>query len=124
MKDILPIHTHQDYTAALGEVNRLLALDDTHGLAQPELDRLEVISILVADYEDRTDPVPHPSPAEAIRFRMEQLGLRQKDLVPYMKTESRVSEVLSGKRLPTLEMIARLHKGLGIPLKSLLPEVV
>lgn len=73
----------------------------------------------IAEYEDReAEPAP-PDPIDAIKFRMEQLGLRQKDLVQYIGSKSKVSEVLNGKRQLSKGMIAKLHEGLGIPLASL-----
>ncbi len=65
--------------------------------------------------EKRRFPIPMPSPVEAIKFRMEQQGLRPRDLIPYIGLRSRVSEILSGKRRLTLPMIRRLVNGLDIP---------
>lgn len=75
---------------------------------------------LISAYEDEHVHIPPPDPITAIRFRMEHGGLCQKDLVQYIGSASRVSEVLSGKRALSKEMIRNLHEGLGIPLKSLL----
>ena len=88
----------------------------------PEGNELELLVHLVEEYEESAHPIPLPDPVEAIRFRMEQEGLKQADLVPYLGTRSRVSEVLSGRRKLTLAMIRRLHKGLGIPAEVLLQE--
>lgn len=74
----------------------------------------------VAVYEDEHVLIPPPDPIDAIRFRMEQSGMRDKDLVGFIGSPSKVSEVLSGKRALSKEMIRRLHEGLGIPLRSLL----
>ncbi len=92
--------------------------------ASSEADELEVLATLVEAYEAARFPVAAPDPVEAIRFRMEQAGLRQKDLVPFIGAPSRVSEVLSGSRPLTVEMIRRLHEGLGIPLRSLVGTAV
>ena len=80
-----------------------------------EADDLELLSALVELYEEHTFPIKSPSPLEAIRFRMEQMNLAQKDLIPYIGNKSKVSEVLSGKRPLSLTMIRKLSVGLGIP---------
>jgi HTH-type transcriptional regulator/antitoxin HigA len=113
-----PITTSADYDAALAAIEALIDRDPDRGT--PAADELEVLSVLVTDYEDRNFPVGPVDPIEAIKFRMEQQGLRQVDLVPFIGTRGRVSEVLSGKRPLTLSMIRRLHKGLGIPAESLI----
>jgi antitoxin component HigA of HigAB toxin-antitoxin module len=87
-----------------------------------EDEELELLAFLIADYESRTVKIPAVTPAEAICFRMEQSGLTQQDLVPFIGSKGRVSEVLSGKRELTLAMVRKLHEGLGIPLKSLIGE--
>lgn len=114
------IKTSADYEAALAEIERLLDLDPDTGTQEAE--RLELLSLLVEDYEERTVPRERVNPIEAIRFRMDQLGLSQKDLVPYFGTRSKVSEVLGGKRPLTLSMIRALHAGLEIPASVLLAE--
>lgn len=108
------------YQSALAEINALMDLDPDVGTS--EADRLELLTLLVEDYESRTFPTRIPDPIEAIRFRMEQQNLMQRDLVPFIGSRSRVSEVLSGKRPLTLSMIRALHHGLGIPAKVLLQE--
>jgi HTH-type transcriptional regulator/antitoxin HigA len=77
----------------------------------------------VEAYELRHFPIAPPDPIDAIRFRMEHMGLTRKDLERYLGSRSRVSEVLNRKRPLTLDMIRRLHAGLGIPLESLIGEV-
>jgi antitoxin component HigA of HigAB toxin-antitoxin module len=74
----------------------------------------------IAEYEDRHVHIPPPDPVDAIVFRMEQDGLRAKDLIPFIGSAPKVSEVLARKRALSKEMIRRLHEGLGIPLASLL----
>jgi len=114
--EIKPIHSHKQHRDALAEIERLWS-------ARPrttEHDRLEVLAALVEDYEEKHQPVYPPDPVEAIRFRMEQLGLDRKALEPSIGSRARVSEVLSGRRRLTLEMIRRLHKQLGIPAEVLL----
>lgn len=91
-------------------------------LSKDDVDQLEVLSFLVEDYEKKTIKLPDVSPAEVIRFVMEQEGLTQKDLVPFIGSKSRVSEVLSGKRELSLKMVRALHTGLDIPLRALVQE--
>lgn len=88
----------------------------------PEGDELELLSLLVERYEDEQFPVDLPDPIEAIRFRMEQQGLKAKDLVQYIGSASKVSEVLSGQRKLSLNMIRKLVVGLEIPAEVLLRE--
>ena len=78
------------------------------------LDILEAVSILANEYEKKHFPIPKPNPIEAIKERMEQLSLSQKDVAVYFGGENRVSEVLSGKRRLTLNMIRSLNKNLNI----------
>ena len=112
------IKTNAEYEAALARLDELL--DAVPGTL--EGDEFELWVTLVETYEDRQFPVDLPDPITAIRFRMEQAGLRQVDLVPYIGSRSRVSEILNGKRKLSLSMIRRLHKSLGIPAEVLLQE--
>ncbi len=112
------IKTRQEYRSALLRVERLM--DARPGSA--EGDELEFLSALIEIYEEQHAPVPPPDPIEAIRFRMEQENLRPQDLVPFLGSRSRVSEVLNRKRPLTLMMIRRLRDGLGIPADLLLGE--
>jgi len=114
------IKTEDDYDAVLEEVESLVDLDPEEGTA--EADRLELLTLLVQDYESGRYPTSLPDPIDAIRFRMEQTNLKQADLVPYIGSRSKVSEVLSGKRALSLPMIRALHANLGIPAKVLLQE--
>ena len=112
------IKTQTDYEAALARVDVLMdAEPDT-----PEADELEVLAALIEMYEDKAFPIGLPSVAEAIKFRMDQAGLRPRDLVPYIGSAARVSEVLAGKRPLTLKMARALHTGLGIPAEVLLQD--
>ncbi|MGH7589527.1 MAG: ImmA/IrrE family metallo-endopeptidase [Gemmatimonadota bacterium] len=112
------LKTEADYETALAAIEVLMDKDPAPGT--PEADRLELLTLLAEDYEDRQGRASLPDPIEAIRFRMEQQGLRQADLVPYIGSRSKVSELLSRKRPLTLSMIRALHKGLGIPANVLL----
>lgn len=109
-----------DYEEALGEVERLVERDPAPGTR--DADRLELLTLLIQDYESRQVPARLPDPVEAVRFRMEQQGLSQRDLVPFIGSRSKVSEVLSRKRPLTLSMIRALHRGLDIPAEALLGE--
>jgi HTH-type transcriptional regulator/antitoxin HigA len=111
------IKTASEYEAAKRRAASLVGLDPIAGT--PEADELEVLVFLLTDYENKHFPLPNPDPIEAIRFRMEQAGLTQQDLVPYIGSKSKVSEVLAGKRRLTLSMIRALSTGLGIPLSVL-----
>ncbi|MGH7335789.1 MAG: ImmA/IrrE family metallo-endopeptidase [Candidatus Rokuibacteriota bacterium] len=114
------IKNSTDYEEALSEVDRLVARDPAPGA--PDADRLELLTLLIQGYESKRVSTRLPDPLEAIRFRMEQQGLTQRDLVPFIGSRSKVSEVLAGKRPLTLSMIRALNRGLGIPAESLLQE--
>lgn len=114
------LKTTAQYEAALREARRLATLDPAPGTR--EADDLEVLALLVSEYEAKNFPLRYPDPIEAIRFRMEQMGLAQQDLVPYIGSKSKVSEVLSGKRRLTLSMIRALVGGLGIPARVLVQD--
>lgn len=115
------IKTEINYKQTLAEVERLLALDPEPGT--PEADRLDLLSMLVENYEKEHFLFNLPSPIDAINFRIEEQGLKQKDLIPYIGSKSKVSEVLSGKRPLTIQMIRALHKGLDIPSEVLLQDI-
>lgn len=112
------IKTEEQYDQALARIDDLLgASPDT-----PEGDELELFVTLVELYEDQVHPIELPDAISAIKFRMDQQELKQKDLVRYIGSKSKVSEVLSGKRPLSLTMIRKLHAGLGIPVDVLLQE--
>ena len=113
--NIKPIKSEADYTAALARIECLM--DAQPGT--PQMDELEVLTTLVEAYEAQHYLIDAPDPIEAIKFRMEQEGLKQKDLVHIVGNKSRVSEILNRKRKLTLEMIRNLHKHLHIPIESL-----
>ena len=85
----------------------------------PEGEEIELLSLLVEKYEQEHYPIEAPNPIEAIKFRMEQMNLKQADVAPLFGGKTRVSEVLHGKRPLTLKMITLLNRYLGIPLESL-----
>ncbi|MEX1258587.1 MAG: transcriptional regulator [Gemmatimonadota bacterium] len=117
--NVRPIRTEDDYAAALAEVDSLM--DAVPGSS--EGDRLDVFVTLIEAYEARHWPIETPDPIEAIRVRMEQKNLRQRDLEPMIGSRGRVSEVLSRKRALTLPMIRRLSKGLDLRAEVLIQEV-
>jgi HTH-type transcriptional regulator / antitoxin HigA len=86
----------------------------------PEEEVLELVSILVESYETKHFPIEPPDPIEAIKIRMEEQGLMKKDLAQYFGSQSRVSEVLNRKRPLTLDMMRKIHRGMGISANTLL----
>lgn len=112
------IKTEAEYEAALRKVESLMDAEP----GSPEEDALELWSLLVERYEEEQHAIDLPDPIEAIRFRMEQEGLRQKDLQKYLPNKSRISEILNRKRPLSLSMIRSLHRGLGIPADVLVRE--
>ena len=112
------IKTEEDYTLALKRIEALMDAEAN----TPEADELELLATLVEMYEEKHYPIDLPDPVEAIRFRMEQLGLKQQDLIPFMGSRSKVSEVMNRKKSLTLSMMRGLNRGLGIPAEVLLRE--
>ena len=116
--EIKPIRTKADYEAVLLEIESLLDAEE----GSPEEDRLEVLSLLVEDWEDVHYPIDPPDPIEAIKFRMDQQGLTRRDLETYLGKRQRVADILNRKRALSLPMIRRLNEGLGIPAEALIRE--
>jgi HTH-type transcriptional regulator/antitoxin HigA len=108
--ELKPIRTEADYDAAMAEIEGLWGAKS----GTPNGDRLDILATLVEAYEVKHYPMDPPDPIEAIRFRMEQQGLTRKDLEPMIGTRNRIAEVLNRKRSLSIEMIRRLHDGLGI----------
>ena len=120
MTNIHPIHNSGDHEQALARLTQLLDADPT-----PDSDaaaELEVLATLVEKYEAEQFAIAPPTPLEAIRFRMEQLQLKNKDLVPFIGSASKVSEVLKGKRPLSLTMIRNLNRHLDIPAEVLIQD--
>lgn len=114
---IQPINTKKDYEKALVLIDRLWnAKPNTE-----EGDILDILVTLVEAYENKHYPILPPDPIEAIKFRMEQMGLEKSDIVSILGGENRVSEVLHSKRKLSLKMIRNLHDKLNIPFESLIP---
>jgi HTH-type transcriptional regulator/antitoxin HigA len=115
--EIKPIHTEMDYQAALHEIEKLM----DSNLGTPEGDRLDILVTLIQSYEEKNFPIPEPDdPVEVLKYFMESRGLDRSDLIPYLGSKERVSEVLNYKRTLSLAMIRRLHQELGIPSDLLL----
>lgn len=112
------IHSKEEYDTALQIVRDLMMKDISED--SDEFKLLETWSILIEEYEDEKYPTVMPDPISAIKFRMEQMGLKRKDLEQYIGSSGRISEVLNGKRPLTLDMMRKLHDGLGIPAEVLI----
>ena len=116
--EISPIRNETDYQNALERLE--VIFDAKRGTKQG--DELEILAILIDKYENENFPIGMPDPISAIKFRMEQMGLKQKDLVEMVGFKSRVSEVMNKKRKLTLEMIRKLNANLRIPTEILIQD--
>ena len=112
------IKTEKDYEQALDRLEKIFDVSP----GSPDEDKAELLSILIEKYEDEHYPIEAPDPIEAIKFRMEQMGLRKTELTEILGYKSRVSEVLSKKRKLTLKMIRNLHDKLKIPYEALMSD--
>lgn len=112
-----PIRSAADHERAEAEARALMSKTD-----EGSVDRLEVLQALIERWEREQFRFQAAAPADAIRFRMEQLGLRPRDLIPYLGTKSRVSEILAGQRQPTVDQIRALNRHLGVPVESLIGD--
>lgn len=110
------LKTARDHQLALAYVERLM--NDP----SPDEAELELWALLIESYEVQRYPIAAPDPIEAIRFRMEQGGLTNSDLNPYLQSKHKVSEVMNRKRPLSLSMIRALHSGLKIPAEVLVQE--
>ncbi|MEN3322612.1 helix-turn-helix domain-containing protein [Mariniflexile soesokkakense] len=115
---ILPIRNEKDYKKALERLEDIF--DAKKGTEAG--DELEILSILIDRYENENFPIGMPNPIEAIKFRMEQMGMNQKDLAEVIGFKSRVSEILNKKRKLTLDMIRKLNTNLNIPTEVLVQD--
>lgn len=109
--NVKPIKTKKDYQLAMARLEEIF--DAKKGT--PEGDELEILGILIDQYENDNFPIGLPDPIEAIKFRMEQMGYSQSDLAKVVGRKSRASEILNKKRKLSLEMIRQLHEKLNIP---------
>lgn len=114
--EIKPIKTEQDYQTAIARIEELWGAERN----TPEGDEFDLLVTLVESYELKHFPIAPPDPIDAIKFRMEQMGLTKADMVQYLGSQSRVSEILNKKRSLTLKMIKALYTGLKIPAEVLL----
>jgi HTH-type transcriptional regulator/antitoxin HigA len=115
---ISPIRNEADYQNALERLEEIF--DAKRGTK--EGDELEILSILIDRYEDENLTIEMPDPIEAIKFRMDQMGMKQQDLAHIIGLKSRVSEILNKKRKLTLKMIRKLHDSLRIPTDVLIQD--
>jgi len=118
--NIKPIRTQEDYETTLKRVDSLMdAIPNTK-----EFDELEVLVTLIESFEEKHYFIDAPNPIKAIKFRMEQENLQQKDLIPIIGDKAVVSKVLSGQRKLTVDMIKRLNEQLKIPFESLFGKMI
>ena len=116
--NIKAIRTEQDYDQALKRLEEIFHAE----VDSQEGEEAEILSILIEKYEDQHHPIGMPDPIEAIKFRMEQMGMKQKDLAEVVGFKSRVSEILNRRRKLTLNMIRRLSDQLQIPTEVLIQD--
>jgi len=116
--DIRPLRSEADYDAALTEIARYF--DDQPDPGTPEADRVDLLSLVVGDYERKCWPIDLPDPIDVIKYRMEQRGYGQRELSALLGSRSRASEILSRKRPLTMEMAWKLNREWGIPAESLI----
>ena len=120
MVNLTTIKTKADHAAVLEEIEKLIDADPAPNT--PEADRLNLLALIAGDYEAKVFPTQFPDAVEAIKFRMDQQDLAPRDLIPYLGSRSKVSEVLSRKRPLTLPMVRALHERLHIPAKVLIHQ--
>jgi HTH-type transcriptional regulator/antitoxin HigA len=120
MKELKPIRNESEYQAALEEAS--IYIDNEPEFGTKKADRFEILLMLIEAYEAKHFQISPPDPIEAIKFRMEQAGLKPKDLQPMIGGLNRVYEILNRKRPLTLKMIWKLHSMLGIPAESLIQQ--
>ncbi len=117
--NITPIRIENDYNKALKRIDILMDAEPN----TKEFDELDILVTLVEAYEEKHYKIDAPDPISAIKFRMEQEGLKQKDLVSALGDETRVSKILKGQRKLTVEMIQKLHYQFKIPFESLFSKI-
>ena len=116
------IKTQDQHKQALQQLLMLIDKNPTDG--SHESDEIELLALLIENYEAKNFPIDPPDPIEAIKFRMEQQGLKQKDLTPYFGSASKVTEVLNGTRQLSINMIRKLNAGLGISANILIKKPI
>jgi HTH-type transcriptional regulator / antitoxin HigA len=112
------LKTKRDYTSALARFREVFHAKS----GTPESDEADVLALLIKDYEDQHFPIEVPNAIEAIKYRMEQQGLTKKELAEILGYKSRVSDIFSGRRKLTLDMVRNLHEKLQIPLEALVKK--
>jgi HTH-type transcriptional regulator / antitoxin HigA len=112
------IKTEKEYRQALQRLDEIFDAKKKTALG----DELELLSLLIEQYEKEKYMIAFPDPIEAIEFRMDQMGFKQKDLAEIIGLKSRVSEILNRKRKLTLDMIRKLHLAMNIPTEVLVRE--
>jgi len=113
---IAPIKNEKDYQKSLKELEKVFDANPNTSNG----DTAQMLVLLIEDYEKKYFPIEAPDPIEAIKYRMEEQGLSNKDVVPYFGSKSLVTQVLNGQRNLSLKMIRALHRGLGLPYEVLL----
>jgi len=116
MAEVRPVRTEAEYKRALDEIDSLL--DAPEGSVASEM--LEVLTVLVSDYEQKHYPIANPHPIAFLEFVMESRGLSRKDIEPYIGGRNRVAEILNRKRPLSIQMIRRLNSGLNLPAEVLI----
>ena len=114
--NIKPIRNDEDLTKAFERLEAIFQAEP----GTPEADEMEILVALIEVYENKHYPIEASTPIEAIKFQMDQRGLKLKDLQAFLGSPSKVSEVMNGKRPLSLNMIKKLHSGLNIPYENLL----
>lgn len=117
--EIKIIRKEVEYKAACERLYELLLSPEAESQENPDGDEMDILAMLIEQYEKEHYPVGQPDPIEAIKFRMDQMGLKQKDIAPLFGGKTRVSEVLNRKRPLSIKMIILLNRVLGIPIESL-----
>jgi HTH-type transcriptional regulator / antitoxin HigA len=118
MKNVKPVRTKADYKAALERIEELIALNPKKGTTA--YDELDVIGTLVSAYEDLHYPIEAPDPVEAVKYMMEEEGLKPKDLIMYFGSKGNVSEFFSRKRGLSVRVIKALHDDFNLPYEVLI----
>ena len=115
------LKTEKDYDKALNRIDELMELNPK--LGTKESDELEILALLVEKYEELNWNIETPDPIEAIKYRMEEMNLKQKDLIPYIGNKSKVSELLNRKISLSLAMVRNLSQALHIPVETLIKSI-
>ena len=115
------LKTEKDYDKALNRIDELMELNPK--LGTKESDELEILALLVEKYEELNWNIETPDPIEAIKYRMEEMNLKQKDLIPYVGNKSKVSELLNRKISLSLSMVRNLSQALHIPVETLVKSL-